>query len=141
MGYPNASYRNNDDKSSQRAHVIFLAQVRSPKLKGMQQSAAATSSKKSDFRESSIKETSSRGSLLDYESHKITATAMSTTVAEVNALMRCFGACLFLEGLRADLSSETVPIHIRTDANNLVTTAGTTHMPEQKETHHLFQML
>ena len=29
VGYPDASYRNNDDKSSQRAHVIFLAQDRS----------------------------------------------------------------------------------------------------------------
>ena len=34
-----------------------------------------------------------------------------------------------------------MPIHIRTDANNLVTTAQTTHLPEQKETHHLIQML
>ena len=24
VGYPDASYRNNEDKSSQRAHVIFL---------------------------------------------------------------------------------------------------------------------
>ena len=30
-------------------------------------------------------------------------------------------------------------IHVRTDANNLVTTASTTHQPEQKET--LIQML
>ena len=66
---------------------------------------------------------------------------MSTTVAELGALMRCFGTCLFLKGLWADLSGEIVPIHIRTDANNLVTTAGTTHLPEQKETHHLIQML
>ena len=141
LGYPDASYRNNDDKSSQRAHVIFLAEERNPKLNGMKQAAAAASSKKNDFSESSIKETSSRGSLVDYESHKITTTTMSTTVAELNALMRCFGTCLFLKGLWADLSSETVPIHIRTDANNLVTTAGTTHLPEQKETHHLIQML
>ena len=28
-------------------------------------------------------------------------------------------------------------IHIRTDANNLVTTASTTHQPEQKESMHL----
>ena len=34
-----------------------------------------------------------------------------------------------------------MPIHTRTNANNLVTTAGTTHLPEQKETHHLIQML
>ena len=28
LGYPDASYRNNEDKSSQRAHVIFLAEER-----------------------------------------------------------------------------------------------------------------
>ena len=39
------------------------------------------------------------------------------------------------------ISGEILPIHIRTDANNLVTTAQTTHLPEQKETHHLIQML
>lgn len=36
---------------------------------------------------------------------------------------------------------QVLPIHLRTDANNLVTTAQTTHLPEQKETHHLIQML
>ena len=41
----------------------------------------------------------------------------------------------------SDLSGEAAPIHIRTDANNLVTTASTTHVPEQKETIHLIQML
>ena len=55
--------------------------------------------------------------------------------------MKCFGTCLFLRALWADVSGEIVPIHIRTDANNLVTTAKTTHLPEQKETHHLIQML
>ena len=59
MGYLDASYRNNDDKSSQRAHVICLAEDRNPKLKGLKQSAAATSSRKSEFSESSIKEISS----------------------------------------------------------------------------------
>ena len=28
VGYPDASYRNNEDKSSQRAHAIFLAEQR-----------------------------------------------------------------------------------------------------------------
>ena len=28
IGYPNASYRKNDDKSSQRAHVAYLAEER-----------------------------------------------------------------------------------------------------------------
>ena len=71
------------------------------------------------------------GSVVDYESHKITATTQSTTVAELNALMKCFGTCLFIRALWADVTGEIVPIHIRTDANNLVTTAQTTHLPEQ----------
>jgi hypothetical protein len=40
-----------------------------------------------------------------------------------------------------DLSGESAEIHMRTDANNLVTTAGTTHLPEQKETIHMIQMM
>jgi hypothetical protein len=119
IGFPDASYKNNEDKSSQRAHCIFLATERS----------------KSSARVDTY------GSLVDYESHKITATTMSTTVAELYALMKCFGTCQFIRGLWADLSGESAPIHIRTDANNLVTTASTTHVPEQKETIHLIQML
>ena len=119
LGFPDASYKNNEDKSSQRAHVIFLAEART---KGSAH-------------------VDTYGSLVDYESHKITATTMSTTVAELYALMKCFGTCQFIRGLWADLSGESAPIHIRTDANNLVTTASTTHVPEQKETIHLIQML
>ena len=48
---------------------------------------------------------------------------------------------MFLRGLWADCSGDALPIHIRTDASNLVTTAHTTHLPEQKETHHLIQMM
>ena len=118
MGIPDASYKNNEDKSSQRAHVIFLCEARD---------------ERSGTRVS--------GSLVDYESHKITATTMSTTVAELYAFMRCFGTCLFMKGLWADLSGQNAKIHMRTDANNLVTTAQTTHSPEQKETIHLIQML
>ena len=70
VGYPDASYRNNEDKSSQRAHVIFLAEQR-------------------DLRQGS---SNSRGSLVDYETHKITATTMSTTVAELHGLMHYFFA-------------------------------------------------
>jgi len=119
LGFPDASYKNNEDKSSQRAHCIFLASMR-----GKNSAHADTF-----------------GSLVDYESHKITATTMSTTVAELYALMKCFGTCQFIRGLWADLSGESAPIHLRTDANNLVTTASTTHVPEQKETIHLIQML
>ena len=112
------------NKSSQRAHVIFFAEQRNPNLKSKDLSALAESSKKKQFKESEISETSSRGSLVDDESHKITTTTVSTTVAELGALMRCFGTCLFLKGLWADLSGEVVPIHTRTDANTLVTTAA-----------------
>ena len=40
-----------------------------------------------------------------------------------------------------DLSGSVAGIHMRTDANNLVTTAASTHLPEQQETVHLIQML
>ena len=40
-----------------------------------------------------------------------------------------------------DVSCEAAEVHMRTDANNLVTTASTTHLPEQKETIHMTQML
>ena len=73
--------------------------------------------------------------------HKITATTMSTTVAELHGLMRCYGSASFLRGLWSDITGEIADVHIRTDANNLVTTASTTHQPEQKETMHLIQML
>ena len=76
LGFPDASYKNNEDKSSQRALTIFLAEDRSTKAS-----------------------TDARGSLIEYESHKITQTTMSTTVAELYALMKCFGTCLFLKGL------------------------------------------
>ena len=126
LGFPDASYRNNSDKSSQRAHVIYLAEERQP-----------YNSRYSEKKDSSA----TRGSIIDYESHKITTTTQSTTVAELQALMRCFGTCLFLRAPWADVSGQILPIHLRKDANNLVTTAQTTHLPEQKETHHLIQML
>ncbi len=40
-----------------------------------------------------------------------------------------------------DIAGQEVPIHMRTDANNLVTTAATTRLPEQRETIHMAQML
>ena len=92
LGYPDASYKNNEDKSSQRALVIFMAEARTTKGGNIG---------------------NSRGSLVEYESHKITATTMSTTVAELYRLMKCFGTCLFLKGLWADLIGQDVEIHIR----------------------------
>ena len=63
------------------------------------------------------------------------------TVAELHGLMRCYSWALFLRGLWSDITGEIADVHIRTDAFNLVTTASTTHQPEQKETMHLIQML
>ncbi len=117
IGYPDASYRNNSDKTSQRGQCVFLAAPR----------------KNSQVH--------SYGSLIDYESSKIRRTTLSTTVAELYSFMKCYGTCQFLRGLWMDLSGESAEIHMRTDANNLVTTAGTTHLPEQKETIHMIQMM
>ena len=76
-----------------------------------------------------------------FESTKIKRTTLSTTVAELYALMKCFGTCQMLRGLWKDISGLDAEIHIRTDANNLVSTASTTHSPEQQETIHMIQML
>jgi hypothetical protein len=116
VGYPDASYRNNPDKSSQRGQCIFLAEPRTNERDG-------------------------RGALVDFESGKITRTTMSTTVSELYSFMKCYGTCQFLRGLWMDISGEEAEVHMRTDANNLVTTAKTTHLPEQKETIHMIQML
>ena len=40
-----------------------------------------------------------------------------------------------------DIAGEVANIHMRTDAKNLVTTARTTHLLEQKETIHMISML
>ena len=117
IGIPDAAFRNNSDKSSQRAMTIFIADER---VKGRRDT---------------------RGSLVFFESTKIKRTTLSTTVAELYALMKCFGTCQMLRGLWKDISGLDAEIHIRTDANNLVTTASTTHAPEQQETIHMIQML
>jgi len=120
LGFPDAAFKNNADGSSQRGQVIFVAEPR---------------------KQASACRDPVRGSLVDYESTKIKRTTMSTTVAELYSFMKCFGTCQFLRGLWCDITGATAPLHMRTDANNLVTTAGTTHLPEQKETVHMIQML
>ena len=40
-----------------------------------------------------------------------------------------------------DMTGTIADIHMRTDAHNLVSTAKTTHLPQQKETIHMIQML
>ena len=55
--------------------------------------------------------------------------------------MKCFGIYQVLRGLWIDISGEVADIHMRTDAKNLVTTARTILLPEQKETIHMISML
>ena len=117
MAMPGAAFRNNSDKSSQRAMVIFMSEPRKEKSRN------------------------SRGSLIFFESTKIKRTTLSTTVAELYALMKCYGTCQMLRGLIKDITGHSCELHMRTDANNLVTTASTTHVPEQQETIHMIQML
>ena len=74
VGFPDASYRNNEDGSSQRGMRVFL----------------------SESRERSSKDGMSYGSLVDYQSQKIQKTVLSTTVAELYSFTKCFGSCQFL---------------------------------------------
>ena len=119
MDFLDPSYRSNEDGSSQRGMKKFLAEPR-----------GRTS-----------KDGTAYGSLNDYESRKIKRIVLSTTVTELYSFMKCFGSCQFSSGLWMDLSGEIANIHMRTDAKNLVTTARTIHLPEQKETIHMISML
>ena len=82
----------------------------------------------------------SHGSLIVYESQKIKKTVLSTTVAELYSFMKCFGSCQFFRGLWMDISADVANIQMRTDAKNMVTSARTSHLPEQKETIHMISM-
>ena len=132
IGYPDASFKNNEDHSSQRGQCIFLAEQRKTftdsRLRGQKHGVTQENP-------------NTKGSLIDYESTKIRRTTLSTTVAELYSFMKCYGTCLYLKGLWQDISGNEAEIHMRTDAHNLVTTAATTHLPEQKETIHMIQML
>ena len=141
LGIPDASYRNNSDKSSQRGQCIFLAEQRNKKELEMMTKDTHAPRSRQDLKSKDITTGTTRGSLVDFESHKINRTTLSTTVSELYSFVKAFGTCLFLKGLWCDISGQEVPIHMRTDANNLVTTASTTHLPEQKETTHMIQML
>ena len=111
IGFRDASYRVNEDGSSQRDMTVFLAELQ----------------------EQSSKDGMSHRSLVDYESQKMKRTVLSTTVADLYSFMKCFGSCQFLRGLWMDMSGEVAEIHMRTDAMNLVTTGRTIHLFEQKE--------
>ena len=133
IGYPDASFKNNEDHSSQRGQCIFLAEQRK----------TFTGRNRPSGKEKWVSDgnPNAKGSLIDYESTKIRRTTLSTTVAELYSFMKCYGTCLYLKGLWQDISGTEAEIHMRTDAHNLGTTAATTHLPEQKETIHMIQML
>ena len=80
LGIPDAAFRNNSDKSSQRGMTVFLVEQRQKNNRD------------------------TRGSLVFFESTKIKRTTLSTTVAELYALMKCFGTCQVLRGLWKDIS-------------------------------------
>ena len=114
-GFLDASHRNNDEGSSQRGMTMFLA----------------------ESRERSSRDGMTYGSRIDHESQKIKKTVLSTAVAELYSFIKCVGSCQFLRGLWMDISGEVAHIHVKNDGKNLVTTASTTHLPEQKETIHM----
>ena len=68
IGFPHASYRNNEDGSSQRGMAVFSA----------------------ESHERSTKDGTSCGSLIDYDSQKIKRTVLSTIVAELYSFMNFF---------------------------------------------------
>ena len=49
--------------------------------------------------------------------------------------MKCFGTCQMLRGLWKDISGLDAETHMRTDADNLVSTASTTHSPRAAGNH------
>ena len=91
-------------------------------------------------RERPSRDGTSYGSPIDSESQTINRTVLSTTVAELYSFMKCIGSCQCLRGLWMDISGEVANIHMRTDAKNLVSTARTIHLPEQKETVHMISI-
>lgn len=75
--------------------------------------------------------TACRGISVDYESTQTKNTTPSTAAADVDVLMKCVGECRCVGGLCMDLTGLVSPIVMNTIANNRVTTAGTTRLPEQ----------
>ena len=86
MAMPDAAFRNNSDKSSQRAKVIFRSEPRKEKSRN------------------------SRGSLIFFESTKVKKATLSATVAELYALMKCNGTCQMLRGSKKDVTGHSCEI-------------------------------
>ena len=110
VGFPDASYRNNEDGSSQRGMAVFLA----------------------ESRERSSKDGMSYGSPIDNESPKIKKIVLSTTVAKTVFLYEMFWFMPVSPWIMDGHFRCSVTIHMRTDAKKMVTTARTIHSPETK---------
>ena len=54
--------------------------------------------------------TDTKASLIDYDSHKIKRTVLSTTVAELYAFMKCYGSAQFYRGLRVYVTAQPVQL-------------------------------
>ena len=83
----------------------------------------------------------SYANLIDYESQKTKRTVLPTTVTELHSFMKCFVSCHLFRGVWIDLSGEVADIHMRTDVKNLISTARTIYLPEQKKTMNMISTL
>ena len=95
-----------------------------------------------ESRERSSRDGTSCGSPINSESQEIEKTVLSTTVAELHSVMKMFW---FMPVFSVDygwtFQVKLQNIHMRTDAKNLVTTARTIHLLEQKNTIQMNSML
>ena len=118
IGIPDAAFRNNSGRSSQRAMTTCIADER---VKGRIGETIVVLCSLSLRRSSALP----------------LALLLQSCMLPRSVLVhvRCFEDCA------RDISGMDAEIHIRTDANNLATTASTTHGPEQQETIYMIQML
>ena len=108
MEFPDAACKNNADGSSQREQCSFIRHPRK-------------------------KQRDTKVSLIGYESRKIKRIVLSTTVVEFYAFTKCYGSAQFYRRFWMDMTAQPIEVHLRTDANNLVTTAASTRLPEQNK--------
>ena len=118
--FPDASYRNNEDGSSQRGMTVLLSRV-----------AWAINKRRNVIWQV----------WLIMKAKRLKRLCSPLPWLSCICIMKCFGSWQFLRGFWVDISGEVANIHMRTGAKNVVTTAGTIHLPEQKETIHVISML
>ncbi len=79
--------------------------------------------------------------MIDFESHNIDRVVLSTTASGLYLFNSCFGTFQVFRGSWMDVSVACVAIDKRTYANNLVTTASTTRLPEEQRIVNMMHML